>query len=306
MYLSITNKDLFNAAIKLDKKHETITQDRDQSVVKAQTDASIAALIKQERGKDTLHKLKMRKLAKTLAERINLPSLWDKDLLKDLPVDFQPGKYYLPIGEVEIDKDKHINVNYYDVCSGIAEPHLVRGLYSHLSTSGLSKFSELVGDKGQLQQLLSAIGKYSNSLMTFLKIITNEAEGYRAKVFFHDEAMSGLTRSFIVTIWKDAIEEAGGHSWIDNSWYKPQESIPDTNLWQLKCGGYIIGIAKSNKTLKTYENWHKNLRGKYAEDPLARRISATQQELNNIAQTISQRLQEFSDIEHLPGHCELC
>ena len=150
------------------------------------------------------------------------------------------------------------------------------------------------------------MGQYSSLLMTFLKIIANEAMGYRAKVFFNNEVMPGLTRWFIITIWKDAIDKAGGHAWIDNSWYKAPECIPGTDLWQLKCGGYIIGIAQTKKTVKTYENWHKHLRGKSAADPLAMKISAAQQELNNTAQVIRQQLREFSDMEHLPGHCELC
>jgi hypothetical protein len=90
----------------------------------------------------------MRELAKATAAGIRLPSPWDKVLWRDLPVDFKPGKYYLPIGAVEIGEDKQIKVNYYDIGAAIAEPHLVKGLFSHLSTSGSSKFMELVGDKG--------------------------------------------------------------------------------------------------------------------------------------------------------------
>jgi hypothetical protein len=142
--------------------------------------------------------------------------------------------------------------------------------------------------------------------MTFLKLITDEVKGYRAKVSFHDEVKPGLTKWFIIIAWNDAIERATSHSWIDDSWYKPHESIPNTNLWQLKCGAYSIGIARSERTLKMYENWHKKLRAKYAEHPLAKDIAAGSQELSNIAHDIQQLLQEFSDMQHLPGHCELC
>jgi hypothetical protein len=248
----------------------------------------------------------MRELAKAIADGIHLPSPWDKALWRDLPLEFKPGKYYLPIGAVEIGEHRQITVNYPDIGTGIAEPHLVKGLFSHLNTSESSKFTELVGDRGTLRDLVFKAGQYSQALLDLLKLITDEVKGYRAKVDFHDEGKQGLTKWFIISAWNDALQKVSGHSLIDDTWYKPQENIPGTSLWQLKCGGYIIGIAKTKKTLKTYENWHKNLRGKYAEDPLAIQISATQQELNNIAQLIRQRLQEFSDMEHLPGHCELC
>ena len=45
---------------------------------------------------------------------------------------------------------------------------------------------------------------------------------------------------------------------------------------------------------------------KYGEHKSAKDIHTKSQELSNIAQDIKQRLQEFSDIERLPGHCELC
>jgi hypothetical protein len=228
------------------------------------------------------------------------------DLLRNTHVDFQPGKYYLPLGAVEIGEDKQIKVSYYDVSTNFAEPHLVKGLLSHLSTSRLSRFAELAGDKGKVDNLVGETGQYSQALLKFLKLIVDEVKGYRVKVNFHDEEKPGLAKSFIVTAWKDAILKATGYSWITDSWYKPRESIPGTNLWQLRCGAYIIGIAESKKTLKTYENWHKKLRVKYAKNKLAQDIAAEYQKLNDTAQDIGQRLQEFSDMRRLPGHCELC
>ena len=235
-----------------------------------------------------------------------MPSLWDKDLWRDLPVDFQPGKYYLPIGAIEINKRRTIKVNYYDASAGFAEPHLVKGLFSHLSTSGASKFTELVGNKGKLNNLTFETKKYSQALMEFLKLIKDNVEEYKTKVNFHDEMRPGLTGWFILTIWKDAIDKAGGYIWIDDSWYKPIECIPDISLLKLNCGGNTIGIAKTRKTLKTYEKWHKKLRTKYAEHPLAKEICARIQEINNLVQDIRQRLHEFNDIDHLPGKCDLC
>ncbi|MBA7471187.1 hypothetical protein ES707_06488 [subsurface metagenome] len=255
---------------------------------------------------ETPHKQKMRELAKALAERISLPSLSDEDLWRDLPVEFEPGKYPLPIGVVEIGKDDQIKVKYYDISAGVAAPHLIRGLFSHLSTSRLSRFTELVGDKGKFGDWVSEVRQYSETLLKFLKLIVDEVKGYKDWVSFRDEAKAGLTKWFLLIVWNDAIQKASGYSWIDDSWYYPPESIPNTSLWQLRCGAYRIGIARSKKGLKTYENWHKKLRGKYTEDPLAKGIGAKYQELTNTAEQIRQRLQEFSDMERLPGHCKLC
>lgn len=99
---------------------------------------------------------------------------------------------------------------------------------------------------------------------------------------------------------------ASGNSWIDDTWYKPHENITGMNLWQLRCGAYVIGKAESKETLTYYEKWHKELRTRYARNKIARDITSKYQKLNETAQEIGQRLQEFSDMEHLPGKCELC
>lgn len=259
----------------------------------------------QEPYKETPHTKRMRKLADKLAEKMNLPSLFDRNLWDNLPADFQPGKYCLSIGVVEISEDKQIKANYYDVSASLAAPRLVKGLYDHFRTSELSKFVELVRAEGKLDSWVAAVEQYSEALMTFLKIITDKVKD-RADVNLYDEVKPGLTRGFITTVWIDAIQQAGEHPWIDNSWYKPPDNIPNTNLWKQDCGIDRIGIMKNKKTLKTYEIWHKQLRHHYANDPLAREIVIGGQKMSDIAEEIRQRLQEFSDMKCLPGRCELC
>lgn len=274
--------------------------------INPQQEAPPKVAIEQHSYIETPHKNKMRKLAKALAEGIQLPSTWDKDLWEDIPVEFQAGKYSLSLGAIKIDEAGQIIVKYPNIGLGIAETHLLRALFSHLSTSGLPKFTELMGDNGKLSSLSDKAGQYSQALLMFLKLIAEEVKGYRTKVNFHDELKPGLTKWFITIVWNDAIQKAGGHSWVDDSWYKPHESVTGTNLWQQRCGAYAMGIAKSKRMLKTYENWHKMLRAKYAEHDSAKDIHAKSQELSEIAQNISQLLREFSDIECLPGKCELC
>ncbi len=92
------------------------------------------ALAEQSSYVETPHKQKMRELARALAERICLPSLWDKDLWKDIPVEFKPGKYSLPIGTVEIDEDIQ-TICYFTNCSILKQDYLsvVRNATASLS-----------------------------------------------------------------------------------------------------------------------------------------------------------------------------
>ncbi|MFC1977788.1 tyrosine-type recombinase/integrase [Chloroflexota bacterium] len=301
-YLAVTDKGLQDAVRLLDKGRQNSVKDtRDQL-----DDTQSSEIEMQKPYQETPHKQKMREVAEVMAERIRLPSHFDKDLWRDLPVEFKPGKYYLPIGTVKIGKNNEIEVTYYDIRAGIAEPHLVEGLYSHLSTSGLTRLVEIVGDNDGINNLVTITGQYSHSLIMFLKLIMDEVNGGTEKIWFHGEQKSGLKKEFITTIWCDAIQKAGGHTWIGKSWYKPCESVPDTKLLQLKCGAFIIGIAENERTLETYEAWHKKLRGKYAKHVLANNLAVKNEAMSTLAQKIRQRLQEFADLQHLPGHCELC
>ena len=259
-----------------------------------------------ESQKELIHQQQIQEVALKLAESIGLPSYWDKDLWNDLPIEFRPGKYSLPIGTVDISTGKQIKVSYLNTGAGIAAPHLIKDLYSHLSTSGLPEFAELAGDMGRLAEWSSKVPRYLEALLKFLMTIVEEVKDYGAEVSFHDEAKPGLTRWFAITTWNDALQKAGGRSWIVDSWYDTSEHTDGTGLLQLKCGAYTIGFAKSKTKLEQYVRWHKKLRASYAEHQLVKDIHAISQELDNIAQDIRQRLQEFSDMQHLPGQCELC
>jgi hypothetical protein len=260
---------------------------------------------KSELYEETSHKQKMLELANVLAGEINIPPFWDKDLWRDLPVEFKEGKYSLPIGEVEISQHRQIKVTYPAIGAGIAEPHLLKGLFSHLSTSGSPRFAELVGDKGKLNKLVAKIERYSQDLLAFLKLVVGEVEGYGVEVCFHDEAKPGLTKWFIITTWHYILWSAVGYGGIDDSLYK-HESIQGTDLWQLRFGAYVIGVARSEETLETYKNWHKELRIRYSKHPLAKDVAGRYQRLGETVQDITQRLREFSDMQNLPGHCHLC
>ena len=59
---------------------------------------------------ETPHKLKMRELARRLANSINPAALWSEDFLQRVPVEFKPGKYSLSAGAITIDKSRRIGV----------------------------------------------------------------------------------------------------------------------------------------------------------------------------------------------------
>ena len=223
-----------------------------------------------------------------------------------MPVEFRPGKYFLPIGTVDIKGNGKIKVKYYDFGPGIAAPHLVKGLFDHLGTSKIPKFAELVGDKSKFDDLTGKCEKYALSLINLLELIVNDVKELKIKLNFHDEIMPGLNRSFIVTIWQDTICNAGGNSWINDSWYKTPKSMPGTNLFKLDCGGYTLGLSQSEKTLETFKSHHKKLRNKCAKHKLAEDISFQDREIGDLVRLIRERLLEFTDMQFLPGTCDLC
>jgi hypothetical protein len=303
--------DYLQAGLKMGKPREVLLDELADKYKRStrQIERYIARFLRPEadlRYEETHHKRKIRRLAKTLAREINIPTPWDKDLWRDLPVEFKEGEYSLSIGNVEIGHDRAIKVKYHDIGAGVAAPHLVKGLYSHLDTSGLSKFTEIVSDKGKLNSLVREIERYSQGLLAFLKVILDDVGEYRVKVNFRDEAKTGLTRWFIITAWHCVLWSALGNAQIDDSLYGPHESVPGTSLWQIRWGGSVIGIARDRKTLRTYESRHKKLRDTHTENPLTKEIAARYKRLSESAQDIRQRLEEFSDMQRLPGHCQLC
>ena len=300
-YTAVTFKDLEEAINKLNSPPAST-----KNVTDSHHDGEREETAVPQTYRETAHQTQMRELAKTMMDRIHFPSHSDKELLRDLPVEFLPGTYYLPIGTVQIKETGEISIKYHDMGTGIAAPHLVKGLFDHLATSGISKFAELAGDRGKFNQLKEKFEQNALAMVNLLKLITDEVKESKIKANFHDEIVPGLTRWFFLTSWHDAISNAGSNPWINDSWYKTPENITETNLLKLDCGGYTLGIAKSRKTIKTFEHWHKQLRNKYAKHQSAKEVHINNREIDTLAQQIRERLEEFSDMQYLPGMCDLC
>jgi hypothetical protein len=255
---------------------------------------------------ETPHRQKMRDTAKSLAAQIRLPSILGKDFLRDFSIELEPGTHSWALGSIDVSEEKQIKFTYHDPANMVAEPHIIEALYSHVGTSELTKFTELVGEEGKLQSFIYETGKYLQELHKFLQLIVDEVQGYGSELNFNDEVKPGLTKWFAKTVWVDALQITGGFPWIDESWYSLSKSNTLSGLWQLRCGAYILDNESSKDILTTHKDWHKNLRAKYAGHQLAKDIYAKSEEINTAAQEIKQRLEEFSDMDHLPGHCGLC
>jgi integrase/recombinase XerD len=254
---------------------------------------------------ESSHKQALRQVAQIVADTLDFPSPWDLLRSGDFDLEFRSGKYPLPLGMAVIDDHGQVKVSFHDIGTGVAEPHLIKGLWSHLATSALSRYTELAGDDGKVRNLRVKSGEYSQAMLEFLKLITDEIRPQKVRLYLHAEEKPGLTRMFPITIWNDAIQKAEGHPWIHGLWYKHQ-GITETGLSRLNCGGFTLGIAENENTLKNYEKLHKELRAKYARHPSVKGIYTKNLELSNLFQEVRQELKEFSDVENIPGHCDLC
>jgi hypothetical protein len=255
---------------------------------------------------ETPHRRRMRELTKALTKEVKIPTFWDTDLWNDLPVEFKKGRYSLSIGETKISQDGQITVTYPDVGAGVVEPHLLKGLFSHLSSSGSRRFAELVHEPGLLHSLAIETGQYSQALLTFLKLLTDDVKERKERINFRDDAEPGLKKWFVVTAWYCLLWRAIVRGTINDSLYRPHESIQGTDLLQLRFSAYVIGVARSEQILEMYEGWHKETRLRYANHPLAKDVAHRYKTLGESVQDITRRLNEFSDMQNLPGHCHLC
>lgn len=252
------------------------------------------------------HRETIHRLSHTFAGSLKLPSAVDKDLWRKIPIEFKPGTYHLPIGQVDVTEDREIKVTLPEIGDGIEKLHMVRSLLSHLSTSGNTRFSDLAGINGELEMLRMKAGHYSELLVNLYRSLVDSFAGAGTPVHKVHEQKPGLTKDFFITAWVDIIQRTQGSKFIYAGWYKPPEVIPGTGLFKLRCGAFDLCIAEDARTLGIYEKQHKDLREKYAKSPLAETLSIEWQQLEILIQNIRQKLQEFSARMELLGCCNLC
>ena len=162
-----------------------------------------------------------------------------------------------------------------------------------------------MGEGGAFDVWASGASQYLENSLKFLKTVVGGVKELNTKINFRDDVKPGLSRWFILTAWKDAMQNTNGHPWIEDSWYQPPENVSGANLWQLRCGAYIIALADGKDALAKYETLHKQLRAGFAGRSTVKNIAADYNKLDEIARDVKQRLLEFNDEECLLGYCDL-
>lgn len=234
---------------------------------------------------DTPHKQKMRDLAGKMASAIALPAVFDI-----FRVELKPGSVFLGRDELPVNISETGQPTIGLEFAG----HLYKGLRSHLDIGGFSEvLSGIDNWKGVMASNLLACHK----LLTMVK---GEVEkSYQVTIPIEYQGQSGFTPWFLITICGDAIEQAKGVTYIIDSWYKYEES-------DLRCGGSSIYKGLPDENLDVYRNNHIALRAKYAAYERVKKIAEQRVKLYQIQDKIRQQLQEFIDMEHVPGQCDLC
>jgi site-specific recombinase XerD len=239
---------------------------------------------------ETPHRQQMRQLAKELINELSLP--WIKD---SFAVEFQPdqlelGKERFPFGKVTKGQIQP----GLSIWGGEVTGFLHQALRNHLETAGLAS---------ELSDMLSWYEGVTDNLKKcheLLKVIRKEVEDtYHTSIPIKDYGYPGFTMDFSILVGADAVQQASGSAHYHDFPYGYVGS-------NLKFGGFIIYIGTSGEDLKPFEEFHKNLRAKCARWKQTKTIAKQRRDLNNMAIAISQQLEKFSALEHLPGHCELC
>jgi hypothetical protein len=251
---------------------------------------------------ETAHTAAVRRLAVTLAEGISVPSITDKELWRDLPFS-KPGTYRIALGDVTVSDDRSLVVNYRIPCTG-ALAHLERSLEAHITSSGLDRFSSLMGDGGLISIWSQGVGLYSEAALSMLSLVANKIGEKTNGASSFDTTTRGPTKWFAITAWHDFMENARGHRWIDDAWYKPFEKIDD--LWVLRCGAFDIAYDSDLNNLTDLRARHKDLRSNPEIIKAAQVLEAKRQELESHAARLRGLLHEFADLEYILGRCELC
>lgn len=244
-----------------------------QSVAKAQQDALIAAVIKQEPYKETPHKQKMREVARSLQSEVGLPYV--------LEIFLPPGR-----STVTLSIDQEGN-------------HLYQGLHSHLETGGFSDVLE------EIREWKHGAGLYLAKCHDLFKNVRGEIASDEVIVPPDGQPESGLIiDDFCGTLCADVVGKVTGYP--THLGYKTERHFLRPHLWVLRYGAYGIYLSLTKEDLEKHQNMHKDLIGKYVSDAATREMATQREKLSEIGIQISRQLLKFSDMERLPGHCGLC
>jgi hypothetical protein len=272
----------------------TIDEAKAEQTKEAKHDIPKESQTEQKPYEETPHKWKMRELAARLKDEITLPHIVDSFIDDLKPQRLLLGRGMFPIsiankGEIKVDLS----------IEGETEiTHLYQALCSHLRTGG---FSEVL-DK--IDTWRSAVVDNLQECHRLLRLVRERLEKtYNVSIPGEDRGQPGITKWFPITICADAVYQARGKPWIDDSWYRYETYGGGVAL---KSGAYGIYNGKPDEDLKPYQEAHIKLRGRYATSKLAKVVAEQRKKLDEAVADLRQQLQKFIDIERLRGHCELC
>lgn len=257
---------------------------------------------KEEAYQSSLHQEKMRRLASGLINEISLPEKLHSFILDWKPqrllvIDSRGNRLCPP---VIIDKNGKISIELSLESDGEIG-HVYHGLRSHLETAGSSQVLR------DIDAWKKGAGQYIEKCHQFLTIAIGET---REQAKIPDDKVernekTGCKLSFFKTACAAAVEIANGGSPVAYSGYCTQ-ALPN-NLWLLyKYSGGGICVAKTELGAKRCRHKHMELGLTLSKTEEAKEVARSRAELEKTEKIITKQLQKFSDMEPLPGDCELC
>lgn len=239
---------------------------------------------------ETAHKQKMRDLARNLIDEISLPWIVDSII-----VELKPRRFSLDRGGFLISVGQEGEIGVESSIKGKGEiDHLHQALRTHLETGGFSQVLDEIGNWAN---------KVANNLLEchiFFTLVKEELEkSYGVSIPMKDEGQPGFATWFPITICADAIEQARGSDHFRDFPYT-YEGL------NLRFGAFLVYFGVPNEDLGAIKNAHIKLRAGYAAHLQAQRIAGQRGDLYQTEAEIKQQLENFIDMERLPGQCELC
>jgi excisionase family DNA binding protein len=240
---------------------------------------------------ETEHKQKMRELAKQLQSAIALPWIVDSFILDFKPRQLSLGGEKLPIN---IAKDRIIRVQS-NLEEEVKPTYLWQGLRNHFQTGG---FSDLPDTIGSWRERVENNLLECHNLLQFLRRKLQKT--FDTTIPQDDkEEQHGFTVWFPITVLADGVDQV--------QWSTPLREFPyRLEASGLRFGAWLIYHGGEDEDFKVYEDAHRKLRSICAKWKQTIRIGEQRRELFRVATEIKERLGQFTDMEHLPGHCELC
>lgn len=252
--------------------------------------------------KDTPHKRKIRKLSSALQDQMTLPWVWSPFFFELKPDTTLRCGTRGP--SVAADKNGKISVELFPAEPGL-EGHLWRGLRSHLESEGFS------GVLGEIDNLNGSIVQYIDNCHHLMKAAQSKI-GTKVKILTEDAARNndkvGYKLDFVISAAADAVAlavaSAKGGVPADIGYWS-QSTLG--GLWVLSRDVHgVICVARSEAAVKSLQASHEALRLGLSQTAQAKQVANLFENMEQALLRIRVQLQEFVDMERLPGNCDLC